>query len=51
MESDLAMGFVTFHLYKWGEWVEVSVDSRIPCNEAGEPIFARSKDPDEESRG
>eukprot|EP00900_Chrysochromulina_parva_P012449 jgi/Chrpa1/21204/Chrysochromulina_OHIO_Genome00006541-RA len=40
-------GFITFLLYKFGEWVEVSVDTLIPCNEESQPIFAHGKDPSE----
>ena len=40
-------GFLTFLLYKFGEWVEVSVDTLIPCNEESMPIFAHGKDPSE----
>ena len=36
-------GFVTFILYKFGEWVEVSVDTLLPCNADNNPIFAHSK--------
>ena len=32
--ADLAKGFVTFNLHKYGEWVEVSVDTLIPCDAA-----------------
>ena len=45
--SDLAKGFISFTLYSFGEWVEVSVDTLLPCTEAGDPIFAHSKDPTE----
>ena len=40
-------GFITFVLYKFGEWVEVSVDTLLPCNEESKPIFAHGKDPNE----
>ena len=40
-------GFLTFLLYKFGEWVEVSVDTLLPCNEEARPIFAHAKDPNE----
>lgn len=45
--GDLAKGFITFTLYKFGDWVEVSVDTLLPCNEANEPMFAHAKDPAE----
>ncbi|KAL1529927.1 hypothetical protein AB1Y20_000855 [Prymnesium parvum] len=45
--SDLAKGFITFTLYKYGEWVEVTVDTLVPCNASNEPIFAHCKDVNE----
>jgi len=43
--SDLAKGFVTFYLYKYGERVECTVDTLLPCDSAsGKPIFAHGKD-------
>jgi hypothetical protein len=46
MES-IRRGFMTFMLYKFGEWVEVSIDTLLPCNEEGECLFAHGKDPNE----
>ena len=40
-------GFLTLMLYKFGEWVEVTVDTLLPCNEEKLPIFAHGKDPNE----
>lgn len=37
-------GFMTWQLYKFGEWVEVTVDTLLPCNDEGKPIFAHAKD-------
>ena len=45
--EDIQKGFVTFMLYKFGEWTEVSVDTLLPCNAEGEPIFAHGVDPNE----
>ena len=45
--GDLKRGFITFKLYKFGEWVQVSVDTLLPCNAADECIFAHAKDPTE----
>lgn len=45
--EDLRKGFVSFVLYRFGEWVEVTVDTLIPCTEQAEPIFAHCKDANE----
>ena len=47
-KAELDQGFVTFELYSFGEWVEVTVDTMLPCNEAAEPIFAHCRDPNEQ---
>jgi len=44
---ELGLGFVTFEMYSFGEWVETTVDTLLPCNEQGEPLFAHCKDPNE----
>ena len=33
--AELGLGFVTFEMYSFGEWVETTVDPLIPCNENG----------------
>ena len=43
--ADLGMYVVQF--FKNGRWKLIIVDDRIPCNEYGEPIYARCKDPNE----
>ena len=43
----IARGFMTFKLYKFGEWCEVSVDTLLPCNAEGECVFAHGNDPNE----
>lgn len=44
-------GFMTFRLYKFGEWQEVSIDTLLPCFASGEeantPMFAHGNDPNE----
>ena len=44
---ELGLGFVTFEMYSFGEWVETTVDTLLPCDENGEPLFAHCKDPGE----
>ena len=39
-------GSYTFNFYKFGEWHQVKIDDRLPCNEAG-PLFASGKDANE----
>lgn len=34
-------------LFKDGDWINVYVDDRIPCNRADQPIYCKSQDPDE----
>ena len=33
--AELGLGFVTFEMYSFGEWVETTVDTLLPCNESG----------------
>lgn len=40
-------GFFTFRFYIFGEWVQVSVDTLIPCGADRRPAFARCVDPRE----
>jgi len=42
--AELALGFVTFEMYSFGEWVETTVDTLLPCDESGAPLFAHCKD-------
>ena len=40
------------HIYVWkffkeGQWLTVIIDDWIPCELSGEPLYARSKDPNE----
>ncbi|KAJ3122769.1 Calpain-6 [Nowakowskiella sp. JEL0407] len=40
-------GIFRFRFYRFGEWVEVVVDDFLPCGPDGQPLFARSRNPDE----
>ena len=42
--AELGLGFVTFEMYSFGEWVETTVDTLLPCDESGAPLFAHCKD-------
>ena len=33
--AELGLGFVTFEMYSFGEWVETTVDTLLPCDESG----------------
>ncbi|KAJ1621409.1 hypothetical protein T492DRAFT_847053 [Pavlovales sp. CCMP2436] len=39
-----AQGFLTFRFYKFGEWVQVTVDTLIPCGDDRRPVFAHASD-------
>ncbi len=45
--AELDKGFVTFQLYSFGEWIDITVDTLVPCDAEGSPLFARCKDPSE----
>jgi hypothetical protein len=38
-------GIYTLRFYKRGQWKNVVIDDRIPCDMTGTPLYARSKDP------
>jgi hypothetical protein len=40
-------GLFTFRLYVYGEWVQVSVDTLVPCGADRRPLFARCREPRE----
>ena len=40
--AELGLGFVTFQMYTFGEWVETTVDTLLPCDESGAPLLAHS---------
>ena len=49
-DADLQLGFATFLLYKFGAWVEVTVDTWLPCKSDADRalIFAQNaKEPNE----
>ena len=49
-DADLQLGFATFLLYKFGSWVEVTVDTWLPCKSDADRalIFAQNaKEPNE----
>ena len=37
-------GIYTLRFFKRGQWKNVVIDDRIPCDETGTPLYARSKD-------
>jgi hypothetical protein len=37
-------GKYSFRFYKEGEWITITVDDRLPCDEHGIPVFARCSD-------
>lgn len=42
-----ASGLYTFRFYVFGEWVQVTVDTLVPCGPDRRPVFARCRDPRE----
>lgn len=40
-------GLVAVRLFKQGRWMDVAIDTTIPCLEGRTPCFVRMKDPDE----
>jgi len=38
-------GIYTLRFYKRGQWKNVVIDDRIPCDESDVPLYARSRDP------
>jgi hypothetical protein len=40
----LAQGFFTFRFYIFGAWIQVTVDTLVPCGADRRPLFARTHD-------
>jgi hypothetical protein len=42
-----ARGLLSIRFFKQGRWMDIAIDTRIPCLEGGVPCFVRMKDPSE----
>ncbi|EKX41715.1 hypothetical protein GUITHDRAFT_141718 [Guillardia theta CCMP2712] len=44
-ENGRAYGIYTVRYYKYGQWHNVVIDDRIPCDQVNVPLYTRSSDP------